>query len=181
MEKSLETKLRELIDKQEITEVLYRASRGVDRGDIEMMASCFHPDATDHRGVVHGPAENSRNALKTINLAVTHHVTTNVAIELSGDTAKVESYVTAFHHVEEGTDGRGRDELLRARYLDRFERRDGVWKIARRITVWDWSGVWTSLPTWFEQVEKAMDDVRFIYSRRDKKDVYYTDEIPQGF
>lgn len=180
MDKDLEAGLRDLLSKQEITEVLYRASRAVDRGDIAMMASCFHSDATDYRGVVNGPAENARNALKGIKINVTHHVTTNVSIELDGDVAKAESYVTAFHHVEK-PEGGARDELLRARYLDRFERRDGKWKIAQRITVWDWSGIWPSLPTWFESVVAAGGEDRFIYSRRDERDVYYTNQLPEGF
>ena len=176
----LERNVRTLLDREEITEVLHRASRGVDRGDLDMMESCFHPDALDYRGVVNGPAANAREALRNITLAVTQHVTTNISIELDGDIANVESYVTAFHHIDPAPGCPERDELLRARYVDRFERRDGAWKIACRITVWDWSGMWLSPQTWFQSMAEAGAETKFIYGRRDRQDAYYTRSLPAG-
>lgn len=177
---SLEAQLRELRDRQEITDVLYRASRAVDRGDIALMESCFHPDGLDYRGVANGPAANSRDALRAVPMAVLFHATTNVLIELDGDVANTESYVTAFHHHDAAPGIPERDELIRARYVDRFERRDGCWKIACRITVWDWSGMNLSSKTWFEAVEDAGLEPRFIYGRRDREDASYTRSLPPG-
>lgn len=176
----LEARMQQLCDREEIVEVLHRASRAVDRGDPEMMESCFHPDARDYRGVVNGPAANAREALRNINLAVTQHVTTNISIELDGDVANVESYVTAFHHIDAAPGCPERDELLRARYVDRFEKRDGAWKIAHRITVWDWSGMWLSPKTWFQSMAEAGAETKFVYGRRDRQDVFYTRTLPEG-
>ena len=37
--------LEALLDKQAITEVIYRYCRGIDRFDFELVKSCFHADA----------------------------------------------------------------------------------------------------------------------------------------
>ena len=50
-------KLRELISQQEITAILYRLARGLDRNDKALLASCFHEDATDDHGLFVGPAD----------------------------------------------------------------------------------------------------------------------------
>ena len=54
----------------------------------------------------------------------------------SPDVARVSSYVHAYHPVK---DDEGKDRLLifAGRYLDRFERRDGDWKIAARKVMSD--------------------------------------------
>ena len=41
-----ERELRELLDKQALTELVVRYARGVDRWDKELVLACFHPDAT---------------------------------------------------------------------------------------------------------------------------------------
>ena len=50
MDKNLEQSIRELLDKQEITEVMNRYLRGLDRLDADLIASVYHEDATDDRG-----------------------------------------------------------------------------------------------------------------------------------
>ena len=50
IDSTLEARLRELLDKQEIHEVLLRYCRGVDRCDRDMIAACYHPDAIDDHG-----------------------------------------------------------------------------------------------------------------------------------
>lgn len=174
----LEKIIDELQSKQEIREVLFRASRAVDREDPEMMASAFHPDATDYRGVANGSAENTRNSLRNWGAAVSRHVNSNITIMLDGDIARVESYVDAFHYFPDGAGG-WQHEFIQARYLDRFERRDGEWKIARRITVWDNCWIEPSYPSWIEATAGAhVTDKHFIMSRRDKKDPFYDFRLP---
>jgi hypothetical protein len=41
-----EAELRTLLDRAQIHDALMRYSRGVDRGDGELVMSVFHPDAT---------------------------------------------------------------------------------------------------------------------------------------
>jgi hypothetical protein len=41
-----QAELRTLLDKAQIHDALMCYSRGVDRGDGELVMACFHPDAT---------------------------------------------------------------------------------------------------------------------------------------
>jgi hypothetical protein len=67
----------------------------------------------------------------------TAHRITNVLIEFEDDTeAHVESYVWAYHNVAVGN---GREDVVfGGRYLDRFEKRSGEWRIAERQVVMDY-------------------------------------------
>ncbi|MFF3438738.1 nuclear transport factor 2 family protein [Streptosporangium sp. NPDC002721] len=130
-----------LLDKQEIYEVLARYLRAVDRGDVEGVAACYLPGATeDHGGVFEGTAEDY---VSSVSRVLTHprsrtmHCMTNVLVELAGDSAQAESYVTTFSRVKT-PDGLG-DSFVGARIVDRLERRDGRWGIAHRALVWEWN------------------------------------------
>jgi SnoaL-like domain len=182
-QEAMEEELDRLRSKQEIAEVIYKGSRASDRGDVELAESIFHPDGTDYRGVANGPAENTRNALRYWNADMAHHVVTNILVEFeSKDVAKVESYCTATHYVSAENDGKGRDEHIKTRYLDRFERRDGVWKIARRITIWEYTRVALPTQSWEEVVTgPGVTDKRFLKGTRDKSDLSYTFELPEQF
>jgi hypothetical protein len=182
-QEAMEQEIDELRSKQEIAEALYRGSRAADRGDVELMASIFHPGATDYRGVANGPAETTRNALRYWNADMAQHVVTNILVDFeSKDVAKVESYCTATHYVSVENNGKGRDEHIKTRYLDRFERRNGEWKIARRITVWDYTRVAEPTQTWEEVVNgPGVTDKRFIRGERGKGDLSYSFELPEQF
>ena len=69
----------------------------------------------------------------------TQHRLSNVSVQLTGETARVEAYVLAFH-VEAGDAGR-RLHTFAGRYIDSFETRGGRWKIAQRVLRNDWSTV----------------------------------------
>ena len=56
---------------------------------------------------------------------------------LYGDVGFGEVYFIAFHRLE--VDSEDRDLFVAGRYVDRYERRDGVWKIAFRSELVDWS------------------------------------------
>lgn len=133
----------------EIQQVLYRYCRGVDRGEPETIASVYHPDARDRHGAWEGLGRDFAAYLvpqmDAAPLVGQHHIT-NVLIELSGAAAQVESYFIAFHP-EVGPDG-PRFAQVCGRYLDRFERRDGAWRIADRQVVVDLAHVLEGVPTW---------------------------------
>ena len=57
-------------------------------------------------------------------------------------------YFQAFHRVVE--DGAEKDLFIAGRYVDRYERRDGVWKIAHRAFVMDWNQVAPNASEWEE-------------------------------
>ncbi len=68
---------------------------------------------------------------------VTQHLLGQTHIELDGNTALAETHVAAYHRVDMGTEER--DTVLGGRYLDRFEERDGQWRITERTMLYDWS------------------------------------------
>jgi len=126
----------------EIRDALTRYCRGVDRADAALIKSAFHPDAVDTHGAFSGLgwelAERLARAEAGKPGAGTHLVT-NVYVEFDDDGhARCESYVLAFHPHEDGGDG-ARLGIFAGRYLDQFERRDGSWRIARRVVINDWS------------------------------------------
>ena len=133
--------LEDLLAKDEIREVLARLARGTDRRDPELIRSCYHADAIDDHGAFRGSpagfAEWVPNALGIF--ASTMHVLGNISIELSGDTAHVETYCTAHHIYPPDDPGGARDNILGLRYVDRFERRGERWLIAKRLCVYDYS------------------------------------------
>ncbi len=178
MNPELPAAVQELIDKQQITEVVYLVARATDRGDVELYIANFHEDGTDYHGLANGPVRNIAANLSRSRLLLTQHSVSNVLIDLDGDTARVESYFTSFHQRRDERD-QLHDEIVRGRYLDRFERRAGVWKIARRVVVWDWSRVEPSGDSWFDQIRQrpGVDD-KFIFGRRDRTDMVYTDTLP---
>ncbi|BCW90950.1 hypothetical protein sos41_41260 [Alphaproteobacteria bacterium SO-S41] len=133
----------------EIQQVLYRYCRGVDRGDAEMIAGVYHPDAIDNHGAWKGRGIDFGAylvpAMDKVPLIGQHHIT-NILIELSGEHADVESYFVAFH--PENAGDTARLALVGGRYLDRFELRNGVWLIADRVVVLDVTRVLDHMNDW---------------------------------
>jgi SnoaL-like domain len=110
--------------------------RGVDRGDKEMLTSIFWPDSTVISGVVNSTGPDFADGIVdyvTANLDYCFHSIANEWIEVTGDHAIGEHYVIA--HMCAG----GQDVMTGGRYIDRYERRAGVWKIASRTFVADWN------------------------------------------
>jgi hypothetical protein len=135
--------LDELTSRAEITEVVLRYCRGIDRCDETMLRSCFHPDARHRHGGFEGPsADFCTHALAIVaGVAFTHHQLGPVSIELAGEVAFTETYYTALHRYGDVAPPGGQpheDRFSGGRYVDRFERRDGVWKIAERRGVSEW-------------------------------------------
>ncbi|MDP3867547.1 nuclear transport factor 2 family protein [Phenylobacterium sp.] len=139
-----------LLDKKAIEEVLVLALRGCDRADIDLVAASYHDDAfEDHGGTFAGPASQWLESLRTRlpKAGLMNHVMTNLMIELSGDTAVAESYITTYTRTNlDGGDGF--DSATLARTVDRFEKRAGKWKIARRTLVWEWNRETPITETW---------------------------------
>lgn len=144
-----------LLDRLEIEAVLARYARGVDRIDIPLIKSAFWPGAIDEHGTFNGPADAFADYLNVSlrRFQTTTHVISNLHIELCGDTAHVESYVTATHMLLP-EDGNIRFTLA-GRYIDRMERRDGEWRIAHRMLVMDWLDV----PAHAHAVQAMLDKI----------------------
>jgi hypothetical protein len=135
--------LQDLLDRAAIREVLARYCRAADRCDEELLRSCYHAGALDRHGRFAGPAADFAAWVIGVQRAssiTTQHAVSNVVIELAGTTAWVESAFMATHvrPAGEGCDEPFLDTFW-GRYVDRFDKRDGVWAIASREVIHDWS------------------------------------------
>ncbi len=145
-----EAEIRALLDKQAITEVIHSYSRAVDRGDEALLRACYHDDAIeDHGGSFLGPAGDYIAAI----LPALHsdrlmtHTVTNILIELDGpDSALAECYYLSFARYPAAEPPF--ETLTLARAIDRFERRDGTWRIALRQLRWEWNREQPIAETW---------------------------------
>jgi hypothetical protein len=157
---------REIEDRYQIEEVLRRYCRGVDRGDAALIRSVYHPDATDDHGGFKGKGvEFADRVVEILNrhaLATQHHLS-QTSIRFEGDMAYTETYVTAYHRIER--DGIAVLEIFGGRYVDRFEKRSGEWKIAHRTVVYDWSRI--------NPVEEEYPHETFEIGKRSKDDLSY--------
>lgn len=135
MQKTLE----ELLAEAAIRDVQIRYCRAVDRMDFDLLRSCFHPDATAEYGFFQGGVdafvEMAGRELQAYTGTV--HFTGNQLVEVDGDSAWAEHYTTASHRCPADEAGPLRDYVAIVRYVDRMERRNGDWRIARRILVLD--------------------------------------------
>jgi ketosteroid isomerase-like protein len=128
--------LRRLVDREAITAALARYCRGVDRCDAELIASAFHADAVDDHSYIRltgaevGPylVERMRTMFKA-----SLHCLLNSLVEVEGDVAHGETYYVAWLLREEAG-GEAVDQAA-GRYVDRFERRGGDWRIAHRVVL----------------------------------------------
>lgn len=139
--------LQRLLDKDQIYEAICRYARGVDRGDEALIRSAYQTDAFDdhvgYRGDIDGFILWLRERFKGYKNSM--HFLGNCFIEFAGpDVAMAEtSYASRRLREPEGAekDGLGPNDMICrqawGRYLDRMERRDGAWRIAKRITVTD--------------------------------------------
>lgn len=132
-----------MADKLAITEQLYRYCRSVDRLDVALGHAVFHEDATVDYGPT-GFRGGGREAVDWIcaahrRLLAHSHQISNILIEIDGDKAGSEAYVTATLRMER--EGTVVQMEVWARYCDRWSRRDGQWRIDRRDVVIDYDAV----------------------------------------
>jgi hypothetical protein len=135
-----EQALATLIAKDEIRDLVAAYCRAIDRKDFDMLETLYHPSAGDEHGCnPTGTAEEFFTVLRAISgPAITlHHNITNHHIKVDGDRAEGEAYLLGYHVIE-GDDGARYAFLLGGRYLDRYARRDGVWKFTHRRVAADW-------------------------------------------
>ncbi len=133
------TSLAELLAWHEIHDRLCDYMRAQDRLDPALQRSVFHADATTDYGSFAGSADafvDYAQGVLGAHLA-NHHMIGQVRIDFEGEIAFGEVYFQAFHRVVD--DGGAEQDLwVSGRYVDRYERRDGAWKIAHRSELVDW-------------------------------------------
>lgn len=175
-----------LADRMQIQDCMYRWCRGVDRLDFESIRSAFHDDAIDRHGVYEGGVDGLVEWIRQRHRAIpfSMHLVANMLIEFADrDTAIAETYCLAVQRYPSEASGAlaglaarapapssaGVDMLACARYVDRFERREGQWRIALRTVVFDS----TMLHEISADSPKAGGNLEA--GRRDRKDPIYVE------
>ena len=130
-----------LVAHQQITDVLYLYARGWDRYDEDIIRACFWPDSMHQHGGFKGKSQDFVTAgMKGVKSVIgTSHMITNPLIVIDGDKAISECHFLSHHRRPKKTGDGEEYWYLKGRYLDRFERREGVWKIAYRRGLHDYS------------------------------------------
>ena len=135
--------LEELQARTAIEDCLKRFARAVDRQDWAAAREAYHDGAFDDHGFFKGPPDQFLAYIEKLHAHQDHsmHFNTNVLIEFdSRERAFVETYVLVLQryrpdspNVAPGTEGLR--SLASARYLDRFENRNGKWRVIHRTLV----------------------------------------------
>ncbi|MFC0204680.1 nuclear transport factor 2 family protein [Novosphingobium soli] len=138
----------ELLDREAIRACVARLARGEDRRSAELILSCWWPDARFDYGVHSGDLAAylawvvpGADAIKN-----TQHILGQTHIELAGTSARAETHVVSYHRVDLGEGDR--DTCIGGRYLDTLEKREGAWRIADRVMLYDWEQDWGPAADW---------------------------------
>jgi hypothetical protein len=127
--------VQELAAREAIREVANRYAHGVDHLDADLMRSAYWPDAIDDHGVFVGNAWEfvDRVMASHSRWAWTMHSTTNHTIDIGedGTSASGELYNVTYLQPPD----RATLHVWYGRYLDRYEQRDGEWRIIHRTCV----------------------------------------------
>lgn len=152
MDKRLET----LLAKQAIGELSSRYMRGLDRRDRDLLLAQFGGDGWCEYGFMNASSTElidfSLQALA--NHVANQHLIGNTLIDVEGNEAYGEVYFQAYHKVP--SEARFDDMIIAGRYIDRYECREGTWKLAYRSEVVDWSRSSPSNDPYFELVPDTL-------------------------
>ena len=157
--------LQSLLDRDAIRDVLSRYCRGLDRMDRPLADTVWHPEGTAlYEGIFEGTGAGFLDWVweAHANMDRHSHQITNVLVELDGDRATSEAYVTVVLWTRPDADRKQLELVGRGRYLDRWERRAGKWGIVHRLHLLDMSSVFP-----LEHADVSCG------SRRDPKDLSY--------
>ncbi|MCO6056869.1 nuclear transport factor 2 family protein [Pseudomonas sp. MOB-449] len=138
-------RIRRVCDQQAILEQMACYIRAVDRLDLELLKSTFHSDGVVSFGIFDGNAHEFCDfdiPFIRDNLSMGSHRFSTATIEFDSDTrARAESYMLG-NAAAPTPDGVMLNFPDNMRYLDIWEKRDGVWRMFSRGLVMDWNAFW---------------------------------------
>jgi len=131
----------------ELNQLAYRYAAAVDACDVDAFLGVFHPgarlrsyhpdteapfaDLTGHEQLASIP-----NTMRGM-YRHTAHMMTNHLVDVDGDSASGQVLCTARHLSNDSDQPNSMNVIIR--YIDRYERREGAWKIADRQIRFLWS------------------------------------------
>jgi hypothetical protein len=128
-----EKALLEMLDRQQILDAIHRYCRGIDRFDRDLLLSAYHPDGIDDHGIFVGGRESFADWAMAYHREFQishHHMVFNHSVDLDGNVAHAETYWLFF-----GENRAKPNTFAIGRYLDRMEKRDGLWAIVNRVCI----------------------------------------------
>ncbi|WP_305093013.1 nuclear transport factor 2 family protein [Prescottella sp. R16] len=139
---------RELIDRLALSDLVAQYAIAVDRRDETVLAALFTTDARlvqppdlvrpGRDPILSGAVGIASSILAAVaHLHSTRHVVAQQLVEITGDSARGETYCEAHHMYP--VEGGHRDHVVALRYLDEYHRADGAWRIARRELIVDFT------------------------------------------
>lgn len=136
---NLEAEVRDLVARRDINAAIQRYMRGQDRLLPELQKTAFHDDAYVDCGLYAGPALGFVDFAQGFlaQMRGSQHLIGQVTIEVEGDVANGEVYFFAWHRLVE--DDGEKDLFVCGRYIDKYEQRDGEWRISDRRELVDWA------------------------------------------
>jgi hypothetical protein len=187
--------LRRLADVYEIERVLRLYCRAIDRGDVELLRSLYHPDATESHGFFEGSGHDFAAFItRTMPVNTTYgvHMVGNAIVDVDEDMAVSECVYSAYYRVKgekrnlaaffgpsyaTAAEAAGRldvehEYVSGGRYLDRFERRDDIWRISARAVTSEWS---QCAP--ISSVTEGIGHPFALQARRDASDPVYVNVL----
>jgi hypothetical protein len=163
--------IQRLLDKQAISEVLYRRARAGDRADADLAHTCYHPGATERHGEFDGLATDFIDKASFTRprpgspIKGMFHFLSNILVDLiDEDNAFVESYHVAWVQMTDGNDA-----VIGGRYFDRFSRREARWAIEHRDVIFDWSRVEPETTKFWDKYPARP----FLFGHRGESDPLY--------
>ena len=174
-------------DRIRIQDVIFRWCRAIDRREFSAIHGYFHEDAFDDHVFYRGDIMGLVKCLKQRHDSITFsmHAVSNILIEFSDpELALVESYVKVTqrrpvetgHCEPHGSPHDSRISEVYCRYVDRFEKRKGEWKIAHRTLLIDTAVEYSDREP-FHRIPEAMSPNR---GHRDQSDTVYRERQKLG-
>ena len=160
--------LQLMLDKFALQELVQTYCRAIDRRDFALLATLYHPDSVDdHGGMFKGSGPDFVRWVPSMlaHFEATDHTATSTLFTVSGDLAEGEIHVVAYHR---GPGPKARETIIHGRYLDIYERREGVWRFLARSLVYDWSTVRVIDEQAVEAVSRGV-----MHGRADERDPLY--------
>jgi hypothetical protein len=131
-----EAAIQRVLDEADIRAVTMRYGRGCDRLDFDLVRSCFTDDALVDYGFYQGPVDGFIELIRPLlsnDTATTHQMCNQEFDHVSPQLVFVETMAIARHRQPPRDGAPLRDAIAYGTYCDRFENRDGDWRIAERL------------------------------------------------
>jgi hypothetical protein len=161
---ALDPDMRAIADRLEITDLIHRYCRAVDRLDVPLGQSIWHEDGHADYGadIYQGAGPGVIDHICAQHRKALHHahLVTNILIELDGDRAGSEACHFASLRIARG--GALHQISVWGRYIDRWSRRQGSWGLDHRLTVRD-----------FDEIRAVTPMGDHALGRRDRHDPSY--------